>query len=80
MRPTLVLVRHLEIGGRAFTHGSELPRDLLTEDEVGKLLDSGRLAEYPERRSLFRLFSVFSGAKEKEPLDRHELTAYALPE
>jgi hypothetical protein len=79
MRPTLVVIRHLEIGGRAFSHGSELPPDLLTQDEVEKLLDEGRLAEYAERRSLFRLFSVFSGAKEKEPLDRHELTAYALP-
>ena len=37
--------------------------------------------EYPERRSLAQVvFGVLSGCKEKEPLDRHELTAYALPE
>jgi len=79
MRPALIVTRHLDLGTLSLRHGEELPPDLLTQDEVDKLLDEGWLAEYPERRSLYRLLSMFSGAKEKEPLDRHELTAYALP-
>ena len=80
MNPTLVFVRHTEIAGRTFAHGSELPPDLHTQDEVAKLLDHGWLAEYPERRSLHRLLSVFSRCKVTEELDAHELRAYALPE
>ena len=78
MRPTLVVIRHLEIDGRSFTHGSELPPDLLTRSEVDKLLDEGKLAEYPERRSLYRLLSAFSGCSEKEHLTNDELTTCAL--
>jgi len=78
MRPTLAIIRHLEIDGRSFCHGSELPPDLLTRGEVDKLLDEGRLAEYPERRSLYRLLSPFSGAKEKEQLTNDELDTCAL--
>jgi hypothetical protein len=78
MRPTLVFIRHIEIGGRAFAHGSELPPDLLSQHEVAKLLDHAVLREYPERRSLYRLFAPFSGSKEQEQLDKQELTELAL--
>ena len=78
MRPTLVVIRHLEIDGRSFTHGSELQPDLLTRGEVDKLLDEGKLAEYPERRSLYRLLSAFSGCSEKEHLTNEELAAHTL--
>jgi hypothetical protein len=78
MRPALIVIRHLEIGGRSFTHGSELPPDLLTSDEVDKLLDAGSLREYPERRSLYRLLWAFSGCSEKEHLTNDELTSCAL--
>ena len=78
MRPTLIVIRHLEIDGRAFAHGSELPPDLLTREQVDKLLDEGRLVEYLERRSLYRLLTVFSGASEKESLTKQELDTCAL--
>jgi hypothetical protein len=80
MRATLIVIRHLEIDGRTFTHGAELPPNLLTDEQVDKLLDQGRLAECPERRSLYRLFPAFSGAKDQEFLTDAELTAYALRE
>ena len=79
MRPALVVIRHLEIGGQTFAHGSELQPDLLTQEELDKLLDAEWVCEYPERRSLYRLLSAFSGAKEKEQLDTNELTEYRLP-
>jgi hypothetical protein len=79
MRPTIVAIRHTEIGGRLFHHGAEIPQSVLTQDEIDKTLDERRLAEYPERRSLFRLFHVFSGAKDKEQLEKAELDAYCLP-
>jgi hypothetical protein len=78
MRPTLVVIRHLEIEGRAFAHGSELPPDLITQEEANELLDAGSLCEYRERRSLYRLFHLFSGSKEQEQLTKEELSAHAL--
>ena len=79
MRPTLVFIRHCEIDGRAFTHGSELEPDILSQDQVDKLLDAGFLKECPERRSLYRLFPAFSGCKQREHLSEEELDALALP-
>jgi hypothetical protein len=79
MRPTLVAIRHLEIQGHVFHHGSEIMPDLLSKESVDKLIDQGALREYPERRSLFRIFSQFSGCKEREQLDKDELDAFALP-
>jgi hypothetical protein len=78
MRPTLVFIRHSEINGRLFSHDSELPDDVLTQEQIDRMLDQKLLAEYPQRRSLYRLFAPFSGAKEREPLDA-ELVEYALP-
>ena len=81
MRPTLIILRHLQVGDRQFRDGEELPPDLLPAEAIDFHLDRKELVEYEsnDRRSLYRLFSVFSGAKETETLDRHELTAYALP-
>ena len=80
-RPTLVFIRHHEIGARVFPHGSELEPDLLTQDDINKLIDKGVLKEYDssERRSLFRLFPTFSDCKETESLTDDELKAYTLP-
>ena len=78
MKPTLIFVRHSEIGGRVFMHGSELPPDLLSQEQVNKLIDQGILAECPERRSLYRLFAPFSGCKEQESLTKTELSELAL--
>jgi hypothetical protein len=79
MRPTLVFIRHHEIDGRIFIHGSELQPDLLAQDVIDKLIDKGVLREYPERRSLYRPLHIFSGCKEREPLTQQERDAYALP-
>jgi len=79
MRPTLVFVRHTEIGDRQFHHGDELPPGLLPREVVDQWLDHGRLQEYRDRRSLYRLLPAFSGCNEAEPLTPEEINAYALP-
>jgi len=79
VRPCLVFVRHTEFGDRAFPHGSELPPDFLGDEAIDKLLDSGRLVEYRERRSIYRLLHVFSGCSEREPLTDKEIRMFALP-
>ena len=78
-RPTLIFIKHHSISGRLFRHGSELPPDILTQDEIDKLLDQRVLTEYPERRSLYRLFPVFSGSTDREQLAKDELDACWLP-
>jgi hypothetical protein len=77
---TLVLVGHHQIGGRQFHHGDELPPDTLSKDEVDRWLDKQLLIEYDfgERRSLYRLFALFSGAPAQERLSKEELTELAL--
>ena len=78
MRPTLIAIHHLQIGAHAFTHGAEITPRLIDEKTLAKLLDQGRVRECPERRSLHRLFSVFSACDESEPLDA-ELIEFTLP-
>ena len=76
--PTLVFIRHGEIGNRHFQHGEELPPELLPPEVVDHWLDEGWLKAYDERRSLYRLLHRFSGAKEEEHLTTAELTAYTI--
>jgi hypothetical protein len=78
MRPTLVVIRHLEIDGHVLRHGAEIVPGLLAKEVVDKLLDQGVLREYPERRSLHRLFSEFSDCKDREQPTKAELTEFAL--
>jgi hypothetical protein len=80
VRPTLVAIRHLEIEGHVFAHGAEVMPELLSNETVDKLLDDKRIADYPERRSLYRMLTTFSGCKEKEQLSDAELTELCLPE
>jgi hypothetical protein len=79
---TLVVIRHLQVGDRRFHHGDELPPDLLPLAAVNLHLDRKELVEYDadERRSLYRLFSSFSGCSETERLSNQELAALALTE
>jgi hypothetical protein len=78
-RPTLVAIRHVEIDGRIFRHGSEIVPGLLSRETVDKLLDAGQLAEFRERRSLHRLFPEFSECSaERERLSTDELNELAL--
>jgi len=79
MRPALVFIRHVDLGDRRFHHGEELPPGFLSDHAIDKLIDAGRLREYPERRSIFRLLHVFSACKEKEQLDENEIAQLALP-
>jgi hypothetical protein len=78
---TLVVLGHLQVGDQLFKHGEELPPDLLPVEAINLHLDHRQLVEYDsnERRSLYRLFAPFSGAKEQEQLAKEELTAYTLP-
>ena len=75
---TLIAIRHLEIDGHVFAHGTEIMPGLLRKETVAKLLDQGRIQERP-RRSLYRLLHQFSGCTETEPLD-DELTSYTVGE
>jgi hypothetical protein len=77
---TLVAMHHLEIEGRVFHHGAEIMPSLISTATLAKLIDQGRVREYDsrDRRSLYRLFSKFSGCKEKEPLTAEEMEAYSL--
>jgi len=79
VRPCLVFVRHTQFGDRAFPHAAELPPDFLNQETIDKLLDSGRLREYGERRSLYRLLHVFSRCSEREPLTDEEIRMFAVP-
>jgi hypothetical protein len=76
---TLIAIRHLEIEGHVFAHGTEIMLGLLAKDAIDRLIDQGSVREYDskDRRSLYRLLAPFSGAKEREPLDA-ELTAFGL--
>jgi hypothetical protein len=78
MRPTLVFIGPRQIGDRQFSHGEELPDDLLSQEQIDEMLDQRLLANYPERRSLYRIFAVFSGYNERQPLQQQELESYAL--
>jgi hypothetical protein len=80
MKPTLVVIRHLQVGSQQFGHGSELPPDLLPREAIDLHLDRKQLIEYDsnERRSLYRLLHRFSGCSETERLSNEELAACAL--
>ena len=82
MTPTLVFIRQHSIDGRLFSHGSELPPGLLSEDEINRMIDRGDLREYAPsvRRSLFKIFPHFTGCAEKQPLEQQELASMALLE
>ena len=75
---TLVILGAREIDGTFYQHGAELPPNLLTQETIDRWLDLRWLAAYPQRRSLYRLFPVFSGCQETEPLDA-ELAELVLP-
>ena len=79
---TLVVIRHLQVGDRHFSHGAELLPDLLPREAIDLHLDRKELVEYDatERRSLYALFDHFSGCSEKERLSNQERVAYALTE
>ena len=74
MRPTLVFIRTHTIGGRQYSHGSELPPDVLSAEQIAQWLDNDQLREYDsaKRRSIYRLFPRFSGAAEQEKLTPQE--------
>jgi hypothetical protein len=71
--PTLVSINHRQLGDRHFYHGEEIEPDLLEGQLLDWWIDHGWCREAPERRSLYRLFSPFSGCKESEPLAENEL-------
>jgi hypothetical protein len=77
--PTLIFVRSYNLGDRLFRTGDELPPNVLEQSDIDKLIDQRRLAERKDRRSLFRLFSKFSGCAQREQLTQEELDTLALP-
>ena len=65
---TLIVLRSLQIGERLFRTSEEMPPDFLTREAVDLAIDRRELAEVPERKSLFKMFNVFSGTSESENL------------
>ena len=80
MSATLVSISVREIGDRRFQHGEEIPPGLLDGDLLAYWLDHKQCVEVPERRSLYRLFAPFSGAKEREQLTRNEVALFTVGE
>jgi len=82
MKPTLVAIHQLKIADRVFAHGEEIEPDLLPDERLDWHIDHRQIVEYDPRvrRSLYRLFSVFSGCQESEQLSQDERDAYCLPE
>jgi hypothetical protein len=80
-RPTIVFLRHSQIGSRHFEFGQELPDGLLPPEVVGVWIDQKWIVEVDsaERRSLYRTFYRFSGSKEREPLTK-EINEFCLSE
>jgi hypothetical protein len=78
MRPTLVAIHHRQLGERLFRHGAEIEPELLEGALLDYWLDHKWCRGMPERRSLYRLFALFSGCKESEHLNADELDAYTL--
>lgn len=76
--PTLIFVRHGQVGSQHFQHGEELPPGLIPCEVVDKWLDQRWLKEYDssERRSLYRLLHRFSGCSEQEQLTQKERETY----
>ena len=73
MRPTLVFIRAHYIDGKlAHWPGEEVPPGTFNEETIGRALDEGFLAEYAERRSLYRLLRSFSGCEEQDQLTNEQ--------
>ena len=70
---------HKVVTGELQRHGAELKPDSLPQETIDQWLDQRWLVEVPQRRSLYRMFWLFSGAKEKEPLDEAEVNELCLP-
>jgi hypothetical protein len=77
---TLVVNGPREINGRQYHHGDELEPNSLSQKNIDRAIDAGWLKEYPDRRSLYRIFHVLSGCKEQERLASDELTELCLPQ
>jgi len=77
---TLIVIGHLQVDARQFSHGEELPPDLLARESIDIYLDRKQLVEHDanERRSVYRLLHHFSGCSETERLTTDEAAALTL--
>jgi hypothetical protein len=82
MRPTLVFIRAQYVDGH-LRHWpqSEVPPNLLSDQQIDLMLDRGELAEVDasQRRSLYRTFFRFTGATPEQPMTREQLEQFSLP-
>jgi hypothetical protein len=78
---TIVALGHRTFQDRQFVHGAEIDPDLLSVEQIDLEVDHKGVVEYDaaERRSLYRIFSVFSGCSESENLSNDELAQFSLP-
>jgi len=75
---TIIFIRHAQIGTQRFEFGQECPPNSLPREVIDRWLDSKRLAELEDRRSLYRLLHRFSGAAEQEQLTQQEKATLCL--
>jgi hypothetical protein len=84
---TLVAKGHQRLESGALIHnGCEIPPNALTDSEIERWLDDGKLVEVPERRSLYATFSMFASLeipagsfKAEAILSDPELEPFCLP-
>jgi hypothetical protein len=67
---TIICKGHQELNGVKYSHGAELPSRLLTDALLDDWLDNKLAIEVDDtqRRSLYLLFSPFSGTRQSEPI------------
>jgi hypothetical protein len=77
---SVIALGNRQLGDRHFDHGAEVPPGTLTGELLDWWLDKKWCMESLDRRSLYRLFALFSGCAEREQLTQQELGQYALPD
>jgi hypothetical protein len=75
---SVICLGHRQLGDRHFDHGAEVPPETLTGELLDYWLDHKWCCESPDRRSLYRLFSAFSGCAESEELTEQECASLCV--
>jgi hypothetical protein len=80
--PTLIFIRHGQVGDRQFHFGDELPPGLVSQEVVDHWLDENWLKAHDstQRPSLYRLFARFTGATPEQPLTQEQAEKFCLQE
>jgi hypothetical protein len=75
---TIIALGNNQLGDRHFKHGEEIPPETLDGEVLEWWLDHKWCMESLDRRSLYRLFSAFSGCAESEELTEQECASLCV--